>query len=444
MNLNLSKYYTHFFFIIMMLGSWSCIQKKEVVSEEKIGKIDFKGLTAVNDDSLEVGDQWIAIIGSRILDGKGGVINNGTVIIKNSLIQAVGKGDEIEVPQGARVLEAKGKTLMPGLIDPHFHLDGAYTLPGKFLQNGVTSLRDPGAWIERYDTVYRVDEHLPRFFLTGPHMDSPPSTWPMDSYMVRDAKEVRTAVNRQIDEGVSAIKVYFRLSLGLIEEVCKTAHARGVPVTAHLEITDAREAILAGLDGIEHITSLGIALIPRLQAEEYRQHVLADNEYRRNGRYETWNEINIESPSVDSLINFLAVHETFICPTFAIFEKNMENSADDPVKLNGFQNMMKFVGKAHAKGVNIVVGSHGRVPFADFGQAYQREMELVNESGVSNMDVIIASTSLNAKFFGIDERLGSIEANKIADLILIDGNPLEDIGDMYKVDKVMLNGVWVK
>ena len=106
--------------------------------------------------------------------------------------------------------------------------------------------------------------------------------------------------------------------------------------------------------------------------------------------------------------------------------------------------MMKFVGKAHGRGVNIVVGSHGRVPFADFGLAFQREMELVNASGISNMDVIIASTSLNAEFFGIDERLGSIEANKVADLILIDGNPLKDISDMYNVDKVMLNGVWVK
>ena len=285
---------------------------------------------------------------------------------------------------------------------------------------------------------------LPRLFLTGPHMDMPPSTWPMDSYMVRDAREARTAVNRQIDEGVSAIKVYFRLSLGLIEEVCQTAHARGVPVTAHLEITDPREAILAGLDGIEHVTSLGIALIPRLQAEEYRQHVLADNEYRQNGRYETWNQIDLESQLVDSLINFLAAHETFVCPTFAIFEKNEKNSADDLVKIRGFQNMMKFVGKAHAGGVNIVVGSHGRVPFADFGQAYQREMELVNASGVSNMDVIIASTSLNAEFFGIDERLGSIETNKAADLILIDGNPLEDISDMHNVERVMLNGVWVK
>lgn len=78
-------------------------------------------------------------------------------------------------------------------------------------------------------------------------MNSPSSAYPMDSYMVRGAKEVRTAVNRQIDEGVSAIKAYFRLSLDLIKEVCKTAHAKGTPVTAHLEITDVREAILVGL-----------------------------------------------------------------------------------------------------------------------------------------------------------------------------------------------------
>lgn len=429
---------------LALLCTWSCVKKEGTKEGAILGRIDFKGLTAVNDDSLDIGNQWIAITGARVLDGKGGIINNGTVVVKNGLIQSVGAAIDVEVPSGAEVMDATGKTLMPGLIDPHFHLDGAYKLPGKFLQNGVTSIRDPGAWIERYDTLYKLGEPLPRFFLTGPHMDMPPSTWPMDSYMIRDAREARTAVNRQIDEGVSAIKVYFRLSLGLIEEVCKTAHARGVPVTAHLEITDAREAILAGLDGIEHVTSFGIALLPRLQAEKYRQHVLADNEYRRNGRYETWDQIDIESRQVDSLINFLAAHETFVCPTFAAFERNEKNAADDLVKINGFQNMMKFIGKAHAGGVNIVVGSHGRVPFADFGLAFQHEMELVHESGVSNMDVIIASTSLSAEFFGIDERLGSIEANKAADLILIDGNPLEDIRDMYNVEKVMLNGVWVK
>lgn len=165
MNLNFGNCYIRFFYIIMLSSAWSCRQKKEVVSEGKIGKIDFKGLTAVNVDSLEFGDQWIALIGSRILDGKGGIINNETVIVKNGLIQTVGKAEE--VPSGTKVLDAKGKTLMPGLIDPHFHLDGVYKLPRKFLQNGVTSLRDPGAWVKRYDTVYLVDEHLPRLFLTA-------------------------------------------------------------------------------------------------------------------------------------------------------------------------------------------------------------------------------------------------------------------------------------
>jgi imidazolonepropionase-like amidohydrolase len=106
--------------------------------------------------------------------------------------------------------------------------------------------------------------------------------------------------------------------------------------------------------------------------------------------------------------------------------------------------MMKFVGRARDGGVRIVAGSHSYVPYASLGHAYHREMELLAEAGLTPMEVIVAATIENARFFRIDERLGSIEAGKLADLVLIEGDPLKDIRTMRQVKRVMLNGAWVQ
>ena len=105
--------------------------------------------------------------------------------------------------------------------------------------------------------------------------------------------------------------------------------------------------------------------------------------------------------------------------------------------------MVKFVGKAKQGGVRMVVGSHTWVPYAEMGFAYFREMELLRDAGLSNMEIIQAATIENACFFRIEERLGSLEKGKIADLIVVEGDPLKDIKAMRHVKKVMLNGLWV-
>ena len=105
--------------------------------------------------------------------------------------------------------------------------------------------------------------------------------------------------------------------------------------------------------------------------------------------------------------------------------------------------MMAFVGKTRKGGVRVVVGSHSMVPYAAKGWAYQREMELMAESGMSPGEIIVAATMENARFFRIHDRLGSIEKGKLADLILLKENPLSDIKAMRTIHRVMLNGTWV-
>ena len=385
----------------------------------------------------------IAIVGATLIDGRGGpAVPDSVVVIRGERIAAVGTRLSVKIPDGAEIVDAKGLAILPGLIDAHFHIDGDDSLPALFLSHGVTSIRDPGQWIEAYDVARRASAPVPRLFLCGPHLDSPPPAYPADSYIVRDADETRQAVNRFNDNGASAIKVYFRLPLALVKVAIETAHARGIPVMGHLEIVDARDAINAGIDGIEHATSFGTALLPLREAEKYRQAILADNNARREGRYKVWNSVDLNTPQARALFNLIVTRGVFVSPTLAVFERRSGDKDTSSVHVQAFKQMEAFVGVVKKSGGKIVVGSHSDVPHAKRGWAYQRELELLVESGLTPMEAIIAGTMENARYFRIDDRLGSVEVGKLADLVIVKGNPLENISNMRRIQRVMMNGLW--
>lgn len=402
-----------------------------------------RGLREVNQVAKPSESSLIAIVGATLIDGRGGPpIADSVVVVKGEQIIAVGDRAALVIPPGAEIVDAKGLTLLPGLIDSHFHIDGDDRLPALYLSHGVTSLRDPGQWIEAYDAARKAAAAVPRLFLCGPHLDSPPPAYPADSYIVRDADETRLAVNRFADDGASAIKVYFRLPLALIKVAIDTAHSRGIPVIGHLEIVDARDAITAGIDGIEHATSFGTALLPLREAEKYRQAILADNNARREGRYQVWNAIDLSSAQSKSLFKLIADRRVIVSPTLAVFERQAGDKDTTQVHVHAFKQMEAFVGLAKKAGARVVVGSHSDVPHAKRGWAYQRELELLVESGLTPMEAIIAGTLENARYFRIEDRLGSVEPGKLADLVLVEGDPLKDITNMRRIKRVMLNGRW--
>ena len=387
----------------------------------------------------------IAIVGATLIDGRGGPpINDSIVIVRGDRITEIGNRLSAKIPANAEVIDARGLTLLPGLIDSHFHIDGDDPLPALYLSHGVTSIRDPGQWIEAYDAARKAPAPVPRLFLCGPHLDSPPPAYPADSYIVRDADETRLAVNRFVDDGASAIKVYFRLPLALMKVAIDTAHARGVPVMGHLEVVDARDAINAGIDGIEHATSFGTALLPLRDAEKYRQAVLADNNARREGRYQVWNSIDLTTPQAKALFKLIVDRGVVVSPTLAVFERQPGDKETTDLHVRAFKQMEAFVGLVKKAGGKVVVGSHSDVPHAKRGWAYQREMELLVASGLTPMEAIVAGTIENARYFRIDERLGSVEVGKLADLILVEGDPLKDISNMRRIKRVMLDGIWQK
>ena len=398
----------------------------------------------VNQVAQPATNHVIAIVGATLIDGRGGPpVPDAAVVVRGGRIVAVGKRAGLTIPSGAEVFDARGLTLVPGLIDAHFHIDGDDSLPALFLTHGVTSLRDPGQWIEAYQGSRKAAAQLPRLFLCGPHLDSPPAAYPKDSIIVRDAEETRIAVNRFADDGASAIKVYFRLPLALIRVATEAAHARGLPVTSHLEIVDATDAIRSGVDGVEHVTSFGTAFLPLRDAEKYRQALLGDNNARREGRYQLWSTIDLDTPRARAVFDLIVAHRTFVSPTLAVFERQTGDKDTTEMHVRAFKQMQAFVGRAQRAGARVVVGSHSGVPHAKRGWAYQRELELLVESGLTPMDAIVAGTMENARFFRVSDRLGSIEQGKLADLLLVEGTPQKKISDMRRIKRVMLNGQWV-
>jgi imidazolonepropionase-like amidohydrolase len=386
----------------------------------------------------------VAIAGATLIDGRGGSpVADAVVVVRGGRIVAAGTRGAVSIPSAADIVDGQGLTLLPGLIDSHFHIDGDDPLPALYLTHGVTSVRDPGQWIEAYDAARHAPAPVPRLFLCGPHLDSPPPAYPKDSFIVRDAEETRLAVNRFADDGASGIKVYFRLPLALIRVAVEAAHARGLPVTSHLEIVDATDAIRAGVDGVEHVTSFGTALLPPRDAEQYRQAVLADNNARSEGRYRVWSTIDLDTARARPVFDLIVKHGTFVSPTLAVFERQAGDNNTTEMHVRAFKQMEAFVGRAYRAGAHVVVGSHSDVPHAARGWAYQRELELLVESGLTPMQAIVAGTMENARFFHVADRLGSVEPGKLADLVLVEGDPLKDISEMRRVRRVMLNGRWV-
>lgn len=406
---------------------------------------EFLGLAEVNPPAMPAASNSFAIVGGLLIDGRGGApIPNSVVLVRGHKIVAVGSSDEIQIPDGVEQIDARGKSVLPGLIDSHFHTavgEAMNSIPPLFLSHGVTTARDPGRPIEAYDRYRSSDRSAPRLFLTGPHYDQPPFAWPDNAVEIKDARHARLATQQFFAEGASAIKVYFRLPLTEIRATCDQAHELGIPVTAHLELVDADLAIAAGLDGIEHITSFGTVLADPEIAEQFRSSVFAENSARSEGRYRLWASLDFEdSPRKVRLLKLLKDQRVVVSPTLATFERRAGGRDVEPYHVRGFENMLAFVGECSRAGITVVTGSHTWSRHVPMGWAYQREMELLRESGMSPMEIILASTLHNARFLGCQDRLGTLESGKLADIVVVDGNPLEDIQAMYQIALVVQNG----
>jgi len=384
--------------------------------------------------------------GGRLIDGTGRTpVNDVQILIKGNRIERIGQQGNFEIPAGTEGIDTRGKTLLPGFVDLHFHIADDISMVPLFIANGVTSARDPGAWMELFEPVKQWQKQhdipAPRLFLCGPHLDGSNPAYPTDSIVVLSPEEARLAVRRQVAQGSTAIKVYFRLPLESIRAAADEAHRLRIPVTAHLEVVDVRDAVEAGIDGVEHITSLGLALIPSMEAEKYRQQILADNSARSEGRYRMWASIDPHSRKAADLAGLLADRRIFVDPNLAVFERRPD--ASDPnseTKVRATKNMKEYVGVLHRAGVPIVVGSHSNAPYAPRGFAFHREMETLVEAGLTPMETLVAATKTGAEFLQRESELGTIEEGKLADILVLDEDPLRDISHSRSISTVIVDG----
>jgi imidazolonepropionase-like amidohydrolase len=390
----------------------------------------------------------------RVVSGTGAApVEAARVVIEGDRVQRIGLATAVPAPAGAQRIDLSGFTIVPGLIDLHFHIEDDPRLALVQLGHGVTTFRDPGQWNGKFDELRRVitADRLPgpRIFTTGPHIDGEHPAYPADSVVARDAEEARRLAERNVAQGASALKIYFRLPFASAQAVIAVCTAHRIPCTAHLEILDARALLAAGLHGIEHITSLGTSVLPDVEAEAYRQAVLADNNARRDGRYASFARADLDGPEARALYAVLRQHHPWIDPTLAVFERRADRppSGTTPEMARtmaaGFAKMKELTRRVGQEGGRLVMGGHSTVPFAARGEAPWRELELLVESGLSPLEALTAATGTAAAFLYRSDEIGTLRPGLKADLVVVRGDPTRNISALRSVERVMVGGIWI-
>ena len=375
----------------------------------------------------------LAIVGATILDMSGRKpIPNGTVVIVDGRIDAAGPSSRVAVPPETSVLNAAGKTVMPGLWDMHAHFEQVEWGP-IYLAAGVTTVRDVGNELEFVtavrDAVASGKGLGPRMLLAG-IIDGP---GPRGLGVARAAMpdEGRRWVDRYHDAGFDQIKIYSSITLDVLRAITTEAHGFGMTVTGHVpDGMNALAAINAGLDQINHAEYLSAADVdPRLVVAALKQHR------------------TVVDPTL-ALYELLARPFTQPIDTFEPGIRKVAPELDTP--LNGFGSTLEaaprqrarldeglaLVARLHRAGVPIVAGTDQSVP----GHSLHRELELYVKAGLSPFDALAAATIVPARVMKQDADSGTIEKGKRGDLIVLDGSPLDDIRNTRRIHRVITNG----
>jgi imidazolonepropionase-like amidohydrolase len=388
----------------------------------------------------------------RIIDGKGGLIPQGFVVIEGNRINTVSPAKGKPQPKADQTIDLQGRSLLPGIIDSHVHLslDGgpdsmaAYFRDGDFitafktqkhayqtLLAGITTVRDLGSpkdiTIHLRNAVNAGIVPGPRIFscgksiaMTGGH------GWPMSREADGEA-DMRKAVREQLKAGADVIKLMAtggvmtygveagapQLTFEELKAGVEEAHKGGRKVSSHVQgAVGLRNALKAGIDTIEH----GIYLDDETIAM-----------FLKSGTYLV---LTLSAPT-----NILKNGAESGIPDWVIKKtEGVAHAHFESAKL------------AHEKGVTLVMGTDAGTPF-NFHGANMKELKLLCDVGLSPMEAIISATARAARLLGLEKELGTIEENKFADMIVVDGNPLDDITILQQQERIlaiMKDGVFFK
>ncbi len=378
--------------------------------------------------------QNVVFEGGRVIVGDGSApIENATVVVENGKITQVGPAASVKAPSGATRVDAKGKTLMPTLIDTHVHLsqtkDGIDADMKRRAYFGVSAAMSMGVDNTEPPYQYRLAQPAasPRYFYAGRGITRPEPGRGGEAYWIDTAADGIKAVDEQATRKVDLIKIwvddrdekYKKLTPELYGPIIEEAHKKGLRVTAHIfDVTDAKGLLKAGVDAFAHLprdTDVDDEFMTLLKAKKGF----------------------VQNPNMGGRGAVADVAWLKAALPAAEYAKVEEGNKANAQAADAHAIQARNLKKIADAGTTIVMGTDGNTPYAP-----HFEMEDMALAGMSNMKVLVSATSAAATFLKIPDA-GTIAVGKTADILVLDANPVEDIKNTRKINAVYLKGVAV-
>lgn len=402
-------------------------------------------------------------------------IENAVMEVTSGKIARVGKAPDFKIPADAQVFDYSDKYIIPGLIDTHFHFYGFLTFghstnetfPCFLLANGVTSVLSPGSGNPESDIALknRIDSGRaigPRMFLAGEYIDMEPLHVPWME-PVRTPEEAKLKLDYWISRGASAVKLYASMRGDMMRTVINYAHQRGLRVNGHIEAAPWGEAIEMGIDVLHH----GIYAMQEVTPEAMPNQALgmvnfAPPEFDKY--YQAIIDADLKSQKFQTVFTAAAKAKVVFVPTVIALEppdavkdhmseqqqfyspdgwKKVEGRFNAEKRKYAFlltQKNIEFVREANKAGVMLSTGTDMTNLQILPGWSLYREMELFSEAGMKPMDVLKAATYNGAWAIGRTDMIGSLGSGKMADFVVLNANPLENISNVRSVFRVVKAG----
>jgi imidazolonepropionase-like amidohydrolase len=409
----------------------------------------------------------IAITNVTVIDGSSATPRaNQTVIVDGNRIRSVSAAASTRAPAGARVVDGRGKFLVPGFWDMHVHtaIAGGRPLLALYVANGVTGVRDmAGDW----DTLTTWRREIlrgslvgPRIIASGPYLEG--GDVPIPHLNARSAGEARVSVDSLVALGVDFIKVHSQLNAESYFAIARRARERGVTFAGHVpRVVGSAAASDSGQRSIEHLLAIpvpctprdSVALAPRFTVQGALGRCSSDSlaplyaTFVRNGTYVTptftaqvevayWPKHAVPG---DSLAHYLpkAVRD-YVAEIFPMPDSIPPNA--DSVGRAMLKKRLQQVAVMQRAGVHVLTGTDAPLRNSPPGFGLHEEMTLMARGGMSPFEVLRAATIEPARYFGLLDSAGTVASGKLADLVLLDANPLRDIGNTRRISAVIANG----